>query len=207
VKPVLSFPSVRWSTLCLAVLRAALWLAYPLVYLVGTRVASPRYLGVALLGLLWLQRWLGAGSVAILLRRLTSIDWTILAMLTLCSAATALANSEMLLRFYPVFVNVGLLLSFALSLKGSASMIEKFARLRQPQLSVKAVAYTRRVTQVWCVFFAFNIVLSSYGALFFQRDTWALYNGLIVYVMVGTLIVGELAWRHVVARPHSTSAG
>jgi len=36
---------------------------------------------------------------------------------------------------------------------------------------------------------------------------WALYNGFIVYVMVGTLIVGELAWRHAVARPHSTSAG
>ena len=32
-------------------------------------------------------------------------------------------------------------------------MIERFARIREPNLSMQAVSYTRRVTQVWCVFF------------------------------------------------------
>jgi uncharacterized membrane protein len=196
----------RWHGACLAVLRACLWLAYPSVYLLSAHIGSPRYLGAALLTLLWLQRWLGAGSVAILLRRLSTLDWCVLLTLTLCSTAIALTNSEALLRFYPSVVNLGLLLSFGLSLRGPQSMIEKFARLRHPQLSAKAVLYTRRVTQVWCGFFVCSIVLSVYSALFFSRTAWAWYNGVVVYGLVGALIVGELGWRQLVAHPHSDTA-
>jgi uncharacterized membrane protein len=196
----------RWRGVCLAVLRVCLWLACPGVYLLSAHIGSPRYLGAALLALLWLQRWLGAGSVATLLRRLSTLDWCVLLTLTLCSSAIALTDSQLLLRFYPCMVNVGLLLSFGLSLKGPQSMIEKFARLRHPQLSAKAVLYTRRVTQVWCGFFTCSVVLSAYSALFFSRTAWAWYNGVVVYVLVGMLIVGELAWRQVVAHPHSDAA-
>jgi uncharacterized membrane protein len=74
-------------------------------------------------------------------------------------------------------------------------MIERFARLREPELPEAGVVYTRRVTQIWCGFFVFNGGIALYVALFSPREVWALYNGLIAYLMMGVLLLGELAFR------------
>ncbi|CDU09568.1 Predicted membrane protein (fragment) [Vibrio diabolicus] len=57
------------------------------------------------------------------------------------------------LQFYPVVVNVCMLCVFGLSLKQPQSIIERLARLQEPDLPASGVAYTRKVTMVWCVFF------------------------------------------------------
>lgn len=57
------------------------------------------------------------------------------------------------LKFYPVVVNVCMLCVFAFSLKQPQSIIERLARLQEPELPPSGVAYTRKVTMVWCVFF------------------------------------------------------
>jgi uncharacterized membrane protein len=70
-------------------------------------------------------------------------------------------------------------------------MIERFARLQEPHLSETAIRYTRQVTIVWCVFFVLNGSIALYTALFCEMKTWALYNGLIAYVLMGALFAGE----------------
>lgn len=57
------------------------------------------------------------------------------------------------LKFYPVVVNVCMLCVFAFSLKQPQSIIERLARLQEPELPPSGAAYTRKVTMVWCVFF------------------------------------------------------
>lgn len=183
--------------------QAALKIAYPLVLIGAWHFGKPRYAGIALLALLWMQRWIGAGSVSTLLRQLTPLDWLTAGTLTCMSAAVAITDSELLLRLYPALVNAGLLLSFAATLRSGPSMIEKFARMRMPELQPRAVCYTRRVTQVWCAFFALNGVTATVAAVYWSRGAWALYNGVIAYVLVGVLVVAEMAFRHWIVRPHA----
>lgn len=175
----------------------ALKIAYPVVILAFLRVGSPRFIGVALLALLWLQRWLGAGSIGALLARFTRLEWAAALAMTGLSATIAVTDSESLLRAYPIVVNASMLVAFGATLfGGGASMIEKFARVRRPELDASAVRYTRRVTQVWCAFFAINGTVSAAYALWGSRAQWALYNGVITYLLIGVLIAGEIAWRH-----------
>ena len=70
-------------------------------------------------------------------------------------------------------------------------MIERLARLQEPDLPAAGVAYTRRVTQVWCGFFIVNGSVSLLTALFASDAGWALYNGVISYALMGLLFVGE----------------
>jgi uncharacterized membrane protein len=74
-------------------------------------------------------------------------------------------------------------------------MIERFARIHEPNLPTRVVSYTRRVTQVWCIFFAANGAVALMTALWASPATWTLYNGLIAYVMMGLLFAGEYVVR------------
>lgn len=97
--------------------------------------------------------------------------------------------------YYPVLVNAALLVVFAASLVSPPSVIERIARLREPALSPAAVVYTRRVTIAWAVFFVLNGSAAFVTARFTSLQTWALYNGLIAYVLMATLFGIEFAIR------------
>jgi uncharacterized membrane protein len=101
------------------------------------------------------------------------------------------------LKLYPVVVNAGLLGLFAYSLVVPPTMIERIARVRESDLSPAAVLYTRRVTQIWCVFFALNGLMALCTALWSSAVVWTLYNGLITYLLMGLLFAGEycIRWR------------
>jgi len=64
------------------------------------------------------------------------------------------------------------------------------------------VAYTRRVTQVWCGFFVLNGSVALVTALWASDATWALYNGLISYCLMGCLFAGEWLVRRKVKAGH-----
>jgi uncharacterized membrane protein len=104
-------------------------------------------------------------------------------------------DSSGAVRYYPVLVNAALLVVFAASLVSPPSVIERIARLRDPELRPAAVVYTRRVTIVWTVFFVLNGGAAFYTARFATLEAWALYNGLIAYVLIGALFAVELAIR------------
>ena len=182
-------------------------LAYPLVILCAWHWDAPRYAGCMLFALLWLQRWAGTGAFASSLRRLTPIDWCVAAVLNVASVAMVWTNSELLLRLYPSLVNLGLLVAFGATLVDGPSMVEKFARLRNPEPTPQIVRYTRHITQLWCIFFTLNSAFSVYTALCWRREAWSLYNGALAYVLIGVLLLAEIAWRRFVMLPRAAGSG
>jgi uncharacterized membrane protein len=178
-------------------------LAYPLVILCAWHWDAPRYVGCMLFVLLWLQRWAGSGAIATSLRRLTRVDWCVAAVLNGTSVAIVWTNSELLLRLYPSLVNLGLLVAFGATLVDGPSMVEKFARLHNPNPTVQVVRYTRRITELWCVFFMLNSAFSVYTALCWRREAWSLYNGALAYGLIGVLLIAEIAWRRFVMLPRA----
>ena len=157
--------------------------AYPFaVYLLMDR-GELRVAGLALLAVL-LIRWLAPGGPG---------RQTVAALATgvAFAAAIALTNSETLARLYPVAVSATLLAAFGTTLLRPPSMIERIARATGPALDERGVRYTRVVTVVWCGFFAANGAIALATALAGSRATWALYNGLVSYLLAGALLAGE----------------
>jgi len=65
------------------------------------------------------------------------------------------------------------------------------------------VIYTRRVTWIWCGVFVLNGSLALATALWASNQVWALYNGLLAYVMMGALCGGEWLVRRRVKAAHA----
>lgn len=86
--------------------------------------------------------------------------------------------------WYPVIINLLMLGLFLSSLWQSQSFVERLARLQEPDLNAKGVRYTRYVTQVWCVVFVVNIIITTAFILGQQYEYWALYSGVISYVLI-----------------------
>jgi uncharacterized membrane protein len=173
-------------------LNGALWLAYPVIVFCGLRWGSPRVVALLLLAVMVLRRRQDARRF---LGELGRIDHAVIAALIGLAVVAAWTNSELLVRLFPCAMNLGFLVLFARSLTTPQSMIERFARLREPELSADGVQYTRRVTQVWCGFLALNTLASLWTAFMSSRDWWAWYNGLITYVLMGALFAGEWLYR------------
>ncbi|GGP21754.1 hypothetical protein [Silvimonas iriomotensis] len=111
-----------------------------------------------------------------------------------------LLRSDLPVRLYPVLVNLAMLIVFALSLKAPQTMIERIARLTEPDLPESGVRYTRRVTVAWCVFFAANGLIALATALYGDARVWSIYNGLIAYGLIGLMLGGEWLIRQRVRR-------
>ncbi|QOF52894.1 COG4648 family protein [Klebsiella quasipneumoniae] len=110
--------------------------------------------------------------------------------MTLCIASYLLKTHQLLL-FYPVVVNSVMLAVFGGSLWSRMPIIERLARLREPDLPERAVRYTRRVTQIWCAFFIINCGIALFTALYGDLSLWTAWNGMISYLLMGTLMAGE----------------
>ena len=180
----------------LTVFSALVLLAYPFAVYYGlNQWGIGSVAGV--LGLLFLLRVIGGNKTR--LRELKYIAWLSgLAGIVLTVLAFVFKNSDWF-TYYPVIVNILMLIIFAQSLKQKESMVERFARLQEPDLPDYAVNYTRTVTKVWCLFFVVNgcIALST---TFMSLQTWTFYNGLISYLLAGALFAIEFVIRMFVKR-------
>ena len=160
-------------------------LAYPLAVYFGLRHLPPLALAAALAAVVGLR---------LLLDR--QRHWRPVGVVLLVFCALAIWRDDVVtLRLYPVLVNLAMLVLFAASLYRPPSLIERLARLREPDLPPEGVRYTRRVTQIWCLVFVVNGGAALYTALFASLATWTLYNGLIAYLLMGTLFAVELLCR------------
>lgn len=164
------------------------WIAYPLIIFFGLKFLTPRYVAL-LLAVLLIVKW--RRDAQVWLKSLAKINVAIFLILLMVVLFTFVLNSEHLLRLYPALVNLGMLILFSASLRYPPSMIESFARLKTPDLSPEGVKYTAAVTKVWCLFFIGNGAISLYTAYFCSQHMWALYNGLIAYLLMGVLFVSE----------------
>lgn len=102
--------------------------------------------------------------------------------------------------FYPVLVNGFFLFWFGLSLKYPPPVIERLARLMDPELPPEGVRYTRQVTWVWCAFFLLNGAMAAVTVAVDDLELWTLYNGLISYLIMAGLMAGEYLLRRRIMR-------
>lgn len=160
----------------------------PFVIFAGLWFGDPRTLALILLGLIVLQNIAKARRFV---EGLPPSERTLFALPALLALAVAMTNSEPLLLLYPSAVSCSMLMLFGWSLVRPPTVIERIARLSEPTLSAAGVRYTRRVTLVWCAFFLLNGTAAAYTALNTSREAWALYNGLIAYMLMGAVFMGE----------------
>jgi uncharacterized membrane protein len=165
-----------------------LFALYPILIFAGLQFLDARTVGAAVLVALVVRYRRNALH---LMAGLSSWQWLALALPPVLGLAVIATNSETLLRLYPASISASMLILFGTTLLRPPTMIERFARLHEPDLSPIAVRYTRQVTQVWCLFFVFNGAIATYTALAASREAWALYNGFISYILMGTLFAGE----------------
>lgn len=95
------------------------------------------------------------------------------------------------LKLYPVVINLSFLVVFGFSLLSSMPIVERIARLHEPGLPSQATPYLRRVTQVWCLFFAINGSVSLATVVLNNNTWWLWYNGIIAYLLMAIVFIGE----------------
>lgn len=176
----------------LDVFALGLTLAYPPAVYFGLQHFDPRIFGALLGAMLLLRQW---QSVRHFAAGLATAEWLSFAALGTYTLAIIVCNSELLLLLYPAAVSSSLLFVFGRSLRCPPTIIERIARLTEPELPPQGITYTRRVTQVWCAFFVANAVISV-TTVFSAREVWLLYNGFIAYLLMGLLFAGEWLIRY-----------
>ncbi|WP_413466672.1 hypothetical protein [Photobacterium sp.] len=171
----------------LTVLSATALLAYPLAVYYGL---SQWGLGTVagLLAVLFLLRIIAGNQTR--LREFKYIAWLSGGAGIVLTLLGGLFRQEGWFTFYPVIVNTLMLGLFASSLWQQETLIERLARLQEPDLPESGVRYTRTVTKVWCGFFLFNGSVAL-ATCFMPLATWTLYNGLISYILAGCLFISE----------------
>jgi uncharacterized membrane protein len=174
-----------------------LTLIYPLAIWFGKGQIEPRWLAALLLALVATR--LPALKISKLAR------WSALCGLLMVFAAVW-TNALLPLKLYPVLVNIAFLITFAYSLSTPQSMIERFARMTEPDLPEAAIRYTRNVTKVWCGFFVLNGSIALATAIWASQEVWALYTGVISYALMGSLFLIEYLVRIRFKRRHAQPA-
>ena len=176
-----------------AIAGCALVVLYPVFIYFGLNLFDPRWLSLVLIAAVGL-RCLGPRLPQPFLLAFA------VALFTTCSL-TLLSGAEWGLFIYPVLVNGLLCVLFVTSLWRGPSVIETLARLSEPDLAPSGVAYTRKVTWVWALFFALNGTIAAM-TITLGREWWALYNGFIAYLLMALLFSAEWWVRRRVREHH-----
>ncbi len=165
---------------------------YPVIVYLGITNWSPR--AVAVLLLLVLVPMLSMRYRNRRGEQLWAVVQVPLAVLAVLILA-ALTNDHRLVLALPVLVNAVLLLHFASSLRGAMPVVERLARLEQLELSASEVRYCRSVTWLWVSFFVVNGLVAGVLAVTGPLSLWAVYTGLVSYLLIGVVFTGEFIVR------------
>ena len=106
-----------------------------------------------------------------------------------------LLNDTTFLLYIPSFISLVFLVTIGQSLLWPPTFIETFAQRDFPVLPPSAIRYCRKVTFVWCGFLLFNAVMNAILATYAPHAWWALYSGLISYVLMGLVFLIEFLIR------------
>jgi uncharacterized membrane protein len=174
-----------------------LFALYPILIFAALHYLDPRTVGACVLVALVLRY---RRRAAHLLSGFSAVQFAALALPLVLGIAVVVANDETLLRLYPASISGSMLLLFGATLLRPPTMVERFARMQEPDLPPERVRYTRRVTEAWCLFFVLNGAIAAYTAVFSSRETWAAYTGFVSYLLMGALFVAERFVRRRVIR-------
>ena len=174
-----------------------LTLCYPFAIYFGINHISTRYLALAIACIFLLRFFVLKNSSSAISKSL-SILIAIIG-LSVCLLGIIFDN-VMMMKLYPIFINLLFFIFFFHSLSHPPTVIERFARITNPELPAQAIHYTRKVTIIWCLFFIFNGLMAAWTAFFANMQMWTLYNGFISYMLIGLLFAGEFTVRRWVKR-------
>jgi uncharacterized membrane protein len=112
-----------------------------------------------------------------------------------------LLNNGTWLLVMPAATQATFGLAFLRSLRGTP-LIENFARMVKPDLSVPEQAHCRSWTRVWGFYLiflaAFGLALARWASL----EVWTVYVGIVSYVLVGVLFAIEYLVRKIKFRDY-----
>lgn len=120
--------------------------------------------------------------------------WFIVAQIMGISITASLAlvyKNLFFLQQLPVLISIMLFCSFGFTLFKPPSMIERFARLVQEDLTEKECSHCRLFTFVWIGFFLVHALIIETIILTAGFDTWTLYTGVLGYIFMGFIFTGE----------------
>jgi uncharacterized membrane protein len=183
-------PLPAWRV-AIGILQTVFLIAYPFIVYFAYRRFETRAAGGVLLGLVAL-------SFALQIRGPSKDLWELLREhlgLLLLIGAAIVTGQRFVLQLLPMAVSLFLLGSFAWSLFSGPPIVERFARLADPDLPDFCVPYCRKVTIAWCVFLAANALCAGWLAFAGSFEAWALYTGLVAYLLLGAGFVGEFVVR------------
>ena len=104
-----------------------------------------------------------------------------------------LVRANVWFRLYPALMVALALTVFAVSLR-KTPLVEIIARKTGEDLDERGVAYCRRVTVVWVAFLSAHLAVTV-ATVFASHEVWAVYNGLVAYILMGALFAGEWLYR------------
>ena len=94
--------------------------------------------------------------------------------------------------------NLVLLWYFARTLRaGKEALVTRLARRVHGVLPPEIVAFTRRVTAVWCAFFAAQVAVSMLLFAFAPLQIWSMFVNLISVPLIGLMFAGQYLCRMV----------
>jgi len=125
-----------------------------------------------------------------------------------------IVNSAIILKLYPLLMNILFLTAFGSTLFFPPTMIFRFAVMQDKSIKgslneKRIAAYCRKVTYVWCGFFIINGSIAAWTIFSGSDALWSVYNGGISYILIGTLFAGEFMVRKMVQKkmPQSSAFG
>lgn len=183
------------------VVNAVLVIAYPVAVFYGlthfgARAVSVMVLGLMVPGLAWRFRRADRATFWSMVR-------VPIAMLLLILGGIATDDRRFLLAL-PVLINAVLLVEFGSTLRaGATPMIERFARMQEPELGPAKIAHCRQWTGRWCAFFLVNGGTAAALALFAPIWWWTVYTGALAYALMGLMFAAEHLQRRLRFGGHS----
>jgi uncharacterized membrane protein len=145
----------------------------------------------------WLGTLLVFGIIVWKLHHRQHWLWFVAILLIGVLVSARLFGVDAVLKLSPLFIHISLFAIFTQSLSDTP-LIERFARLEfGDRLPDGIPEYCRKLTVLWSAFFAANIVGCAWLAILGDDAMWVLYNGQIVYILIGALLLGEYLWRRV----------
>ncbi len=170
------------------VIVSGLFVAYPLLIYIAIQ-QHMAWVAPALFSALYLLQ-------AIKVRRIKTKLYKTLVAIALLLGAFYLQTITA--KAMPVLIQLMLMWVFGRTLlkNSGPSFIERFVRLEFPEFPPGVSGYLRNLTLLWTLFFAFNALLCIGLAIWADDRWWALYNGLVIYLLIGLLMTGEYIYRH-----------
>ena len=165
---------------------AGLFLAYPFL---SAYLAKQGFASLELLVFAGITLWRGLKIETPLFRLAT------LLLVAVLLTAAYFANAYFI-WLIPSCVYMGLTILFGHTLRSPPSLCERLVRLLYPDFIPGIADYLRQVTWVWTLFFAINAVICGLLPLLVGQQAWAIYTGVLVYLLMSILVVAEWLYRH-----------